>query len=78
MTTSSLRSLSGFMPAVPTPFTAEDTTDFAAFEHFCALQIAAGATALVVCGTTGEAPTLSAGEQRDLVLAARSVVSLEG
>jgi 4-hydroxy-tetrahydrodipicolinate synthase len=73
MTTSSLRNLSGFMPAVPTPFTTEDRIDFAAFEHFCALQIAAGATGLVVCGTTGEAPTLAAEEQRDLVLAARSV-----
>jgi len=61
------------MPAVPTPFTTEGTIDFAAFEHFCALQVAAGATALVVCGTTGEAPTLSAEEQRDLVRAARSV-----
>ena len=61
------------MPAVPTPFTAKDTIDFAAFERFCALQLAAGATALVVCGTTGEAPTLSAEAQGDLVLAARSV-----
>src|SRR5262245_21845429 len=69
----SLRRLSGFMPAVPTPFTADDRIDFAAFERFCDLQIRAGATALVVCGTTGEAPTLSAQEQRELILAARKV-----
>jgi 4-hydroxy-tetrahydrodipicolinate synthase len=61
------------MPAVPTPFTAEDRIDFPAFERFCDLQIRAGATALVVCGTTGESPTLSAQEQRELILAARNV-----
>ena len=72
-TTQSLRRLSGFMPAVPTPFTAEDRIDLAAFERFCDLQIRAGATALVVCGTTGEAPTLNAEEQRALILAARNV-----
>lgn len=69
----SIQRLSGFMPAVPTPFIADDRIDFAAFERFCDLQIRAGATALVVCGTTGEAPTLSADEQRELILAARNV-----
>jgi 4-hydroxy-tetrahydrodipicolinate synthase len=41
--------------------------DVAAFERLCDLQIAAGATALVVCGTTGEAPTLSPGEHSELI-----------
>lgn len=72
-TRSALRKLSGFMPAVPTPFTANDSIDFAAFERFCDLQIRAGAAALVVCGTTGESPTLSDGEQRDLIRAAGHV-----
>lgn len=67
------RNLSGFMPAVPTPFTADDRIDVAAFERFCDLQIRAGATALVVCGTTGESPTLSAEEQHELIAAARNV-----
>jgi len=61
------------MPAVPTPFTADDKIDVAAFEHFCNLQITVGATALVVCGTTGEAPTLSTEEQHTLIRAARNV-----
>ena len=59
--------LSGYAPALPTPFTADGTIDFGAFERLCELQIAHGATALVVCGTTGEAPTLTAKEQRALI-----------
>ena len=61
------------MPAVPTPFMADDSIDLAAFERFCELQIAGGASALVVCGTTGEAPTLSTQEQHTLIRAARNV-----
>jgi 4-hydroxy-tetrahydrodipicolinate synthase len=58
--------LSGYAPALPTPFNDEGCVDAAAFERLCDLQLAHGATALVVCGTTGEAPTLSAQEQQDL------------
>jgi 4-hydroxy-tetrahydrodipicolinate synthase len=50
--------LSGYAPAVPTPFDDDENVDVAAFEQFCARQTQEGATALVVCGTTGEAPTL--------------------
>jgi 4-hydroxy-tetrahydrodipicolinate synthase len=59
--------LSGNASAVPTPFAADGRIDCDAFERFCARQIAEGATALVVCGTTGEAPTLTPGEHRKLV-----------
>lgn len=59
--------LSGYAPALPTPFRNNGAIDFAAFERFCEIQIAGGATALVVCGTTGEAPTLSTDEQHELV-----------
>jgi 4-hydroxy-tetrahydrodipicolinate synthase len=59
--------LSGYAPAVPTPFASDGTIDTDAFERFCARQIADGATALVVCGTTGEAPTLTPVEHRTLV-----------
>jgi 4-hydroxy-tetrahydrodipicolinate synthase len=51
---------------VPTPFAADGRIDCDAFERFCERQIAAGATALVVCGTTGEAPTLTPAEHRKL------------
>jgi 4-hydroxy-tetrahydrodipicolinate synthase len=65
--------LSGFAPALPTPFGADDTIDCAAFERLCDHQVAAGATALVVCGTTGEAPTLSPAEHRKLISIAANV-----
>jgi len=59
--------LSGCAPAVPTPFAADGRIDCDAFERFCERQIAEGATALVVAGTTGEAPTLTPTEHRKLV-----------
>ena len=65
--------LSGFAPALPSPFDEEGNIDAAAFARLCELQIENGATALVVCGTTGEAPTLSPKEHRDLI---RIAVSL--
>jgi 4-hydroxy-tetrahydrodipicolinate synthase len=59
--------LSGYAPALPTPFDPDGTIDAAAFERLCDLQLAHGATALVVCGTTGEAPTLTPAEHRELI-----------
>jgi 4-hydroxy-tetrahydrodipicolinate synthase len=59
--------LSGYAPALPTPFTDAERIDGEAFERLCELQISKGATALVVCGTTGEAPTLSPAEHCELV-----------
>lgn len=50
--------LSGYAPALPTPFRDDGNIDSAAFERFCNHQIRDGATALVVCGTTAEAPSL--------------------
>lgn len=52
---------------MPTPFDNEGCIDRAAFERLCDLQLVNGATALVVCGTTGEAPTLSFEEQQHLI-----------
>jgi 4-hydroxy-tetrahydrodipicolinate synthase len=59
--------LSGYAPALPTPFDDEGCIDAAAFGRLCDLQLAHGATALIVCGTTGEAPTLSEQEHDELV-----------
>jgi 4-hydroxy-tetrahydrodipicolinate synthase len=59
--------LSGYAPAVPTPFDDDGHVDVAAFEQFCERQIREGATALVVCGTTGEAPTLGRAEHDTLI-----------
>jgi 4-hydroxy-tetrahydrodipicolinate synthase len=65
--------LSGYAPALPTPFDDDGNIDSAAFEKFCDLQIQQGATALVVCGTTGEAPTLTPAEHRTLIRIAAGV-----
>ena len=65
--------LSGYAPALPTPFNDEGSIDRHAFERLCDLQIANGATALVVCGTTGEASTLSEQEHTDLIRIAVAV-----
>ena len=59
--------LTGYAPALPTPFGAEGDIDIPAFERLCDLQLAHGATALIVCGTTGEAPTLTPEEHRLLI-----------
>ena len=62
--------LSGYAPALPTPFNETGAVDAAAFARLCDMQVHQGATALVVCGTTGEAPTLSTAEQVALIRSA--------
>ena len=59
--------LSGYAPALPTPFNDADQIDVPALERLCDRQIRAGANALVVCGTTGEAPNLSRAEHDTIV-----------
>src|SRR4029077_14669616 len=65
--------LAGYAPTLPTPFTENDAIDAAVFERFCELQIANGVTAIVVGGTTGEAPTSSRDEHCKLVRVATGV-----
>jgi 4-hydroxy-tetrahydrodipicolinate synthase len=62
--------LSGYAPALPTPFDDSGALDLDAFATVCGLQLTAGATALVVCGTTGEAPTLTPSEHVELISSA--------
>jgi Dihydrodipicolinate synthetase family len=61
---------SGYAPALPTPFDDAGEIDVAALELLCLRQIEQGATALVACGTTGEAPTLDRAEHDRVVRAA--------
>jgi 4-hydroxy-tetrahydrodipicolinate synthase len=56
---------SGSIPALVTPF-ADGIVDEAAFRRLVDWQIEEGSSALVPCGTTGEAPTLSNDEQHRL------------
>ena len=62
----------GSIPALVTPFSggrvAEDT-----FREFVEWQIAEGSNALVPCGTTGEVPTLTADDHRQVIAAAVEV-----
>jgi 4-hydroxy-tetrahydrodipicolinate synthase len=67
--------LSGYAPALPTPFDDHGAVDEPAFEHLCDRQIRAGATALVVCGTTGEAPTLSLTEHQRIIRIALGIAN---
>lgn len=56
---------SGSIPALVTPFR-DGALDEAAFRRLIDWQIEEGSTALVPCGTTGEAPTLTNDEQHRL------------
>lgn len=64
--------LKGVFTALATPMDG-DALDLAAFEKLVAWQLECGVHGLVVAGTTGEAPTLTADERRVLLAAARRV-----
>lgn len=53
--------------ALVTPFTAAGAVDEAAVRRLAKRQVDAGVHFLVPCGTTGEAPTLTAAERRRVV-----------
>ena len=61
--------LRGAYTALVTPFTSDGALDEAAFRRLVRWQVLAGIDGIVPCGTTGEAPTLSA-DERDLLIAA--------
>ncbi len=58
----------GSIPALVTPFAA-GRVDLALFREFVEWQIDEGSTALVPCGTTGEAATLTDDEHRAVIAA---------
>lgn len=61
-------SFSGTYTALVTPFTSGGhRVDFDALEQLVQEQIRAGVEGLVACGTTGETPTLSDAEQREVI-----------
>src|SRR5450432_1416836 len=67
---------SGAYTALVTPFTADGSeVDFVAFDKHLEAQLAANISGLVPCGTTGEAPTLTDGEQRELIARCKRVAS---
>lgn len=56
----------GAATAIITPFK-DGEIDYDAFEKMCEWQIEQGIDGIVVCGTTGENPTLSDDEQKSLI-----------
>lgn len=62
--------LSGSITALATPFTAAGEIDFPAWDRLLDAQLAAGTSALVVAGSTGEAAALDDGEFARLLRAA--------
>jgi len=59
--------LSGYAPALPTPFHETGELDGTALEWLCHRPIEDGASALVVSGPSAEAPTLSRAEHDSIV-----------
>ena len=64
----------GAATALVTPLT-ENGVDYAAFEKLINWQIDSGIDALVICGTTGEASTLTDEEHREVLKFAAEVVN---
>lgn len=65
--------LSGYAPALPTPFDESGSLDREAFAGLCSRQVDEGASALVVADTMGEAPTLTPAEHIELIRIAREM-----
>ncbi len=59
----------GSIVALVTPMQADRGLDFAALERLLEFHIDAGTDAIVIAGTTGESPTIDAGELEELVAA---------
>lgn len=63
------------LTAMITPFQADGSVNYAIAEQLAAHLVAHGTDTLVVCGTTGESPTLSWDEEYELFLAVKRAVS---
>ena len=55
------------LTAMVTPFTSEGRVDFELAGRLARYLIAEGSDGLVVCGTTGESPTMTWQEQHQLI-----------
>lgn len=70
-----MNKLHGTGVALVTPFTSTGAVDMAAWERLLDFTIAGGVEYLVLNGTTGESPTVTASEKTDLLNAARQHVA---
>lgn len=69
-----LAPLGRLMTAMITPFDARDAVDFTEAARLARFLVRQGAESVVVCGTTGESPTLSNQEKLDLLGAVKAAV----
>lgn len=67
--------LRGSWVALVTPFGEDGKINFAAFEKLINLHLAAGTDGIVICGTTGEASTLTLDEKKDLMHITRDLTA---
>ena len=65
--TDTTNEFSGSFVAIVTPFTDDDQVDYDAYQHLLNLHLENGTDGIVVCGTTGETPTLNRTESADLI-----------
>jgi 4-hydroxy-tetrahydrodipicolinate synthase len=66
--------LGELLTAVVTPFRADGSVDLESFRELASFLVDNGSDGLVVCGTTGESPTLSDEEKLELFAAALDAV----
>ncbi len=66
----------GVYPALLTPFTENDTIDYPLFLKNLEAQLAAGVEGIIICGSLGEASTLTTSEKLELL--AFSVAQVNG
>lgn len=65
----------GVGTAIATPFDANDNINFDEFKRLVEFQIENGVSSIIVCGTTGEASTLSQEEKQELIKYCTKVVN---
>lgn len=66
------------MTAMITPFTSEGEVNYAEAEKLADYLVNHGSDGIVVCGTTGESPTLSAQEKFELFKAVKNAIAGKG
>ncbi len=62
-----IQQLQGSIVAVITPFTESEEIDFEAFDDLIEFHLSNGTDGIVVCGTTGETPTLTEAEDARMI-----------
>jgi 4-hydroxy-tetrahydrodipicolinate synthase len=64
---SNTKSFKGVFTALVTPFSDDGSVDWKSYEQLLERQLAGGVDGVVPCGTTGESPTLTSADKKQLV-----------